>query len=231
MSRFFVGAVRRPLAVISLVIALSAFFAAGLWRGVRLDVSPLGFVEREGRPVTDYENARKNFGADDFLVVAVVCDDVFAAGNLSRLRKLHDRIAKTNGVAEVLSLANAPYARSVDGVVSAERLIPVELESASPPRPRRRHFARKARWPGSRLQPLHSFSRSGRAAFSAARGSPRRRRRRKPRRRRGNHPRRNSCARSRNRSRAALHARRIRAERRRAERPATTPRRRMRSTQ
>src|SRR5262245_13131190 len=128
MSRFFVGAVRRPLAVISLVIALSAFFAAGLWRGVRLDVSPLGFVEREGRPVTDYENARKNFGADDFLVVAVVCGDVFAAGNLSRLRKLHDRIAKTNGVAEVLSLANAPYARSVDGVVSAERLIPVELE-------------------------------------------------------------------------------------------------------
>ena len=65
---------------------MSAFFAFGLWRGVQLDVSPLGFVEREGRREVDFETARKNFGPDDYLVVAVVCDDVFAPANTARLR-------------------------------------------------------------------------------------------------------------------------------------------------
>src|SRR5215510_6440537 len=128
MSRFIVGAVRRPFTIISIVIALSALSALGLRRGVRLDVSPLEFVERGSKARTDFENARKNFGSDDYLVVAVVCDDVFAPAGLTRLRELHDRISKTKGVAEVLSLINAPCARSVDGVVSAEKLIPVELE-------------------------------------------------------------------------------------------------------
>jgi len=128
MSRFIVGAVRRPFTVISVVIALSALFSLGLRRGLQLDVSPLEFVERGSQARTDFENARKNFGADDYLVVAVVCDDVFAPAGLTKLRQLHDRVSKTKGVAEVLSLINAPCARSVDGVVSAEKLIPVELE-------------------------------------------------------------------------------------------------------
>ncbi len=141
MSRIIVFIVHRPLAVVSIVIALSAVFALGLWRGVRLDVSPLGFVEREGQARTDFENARKNFGPDDYLVVAVVCDDVFAPAGVTRLKKLHDQISKTKGVAEVLSLANAPCARSSGGVVSAERLIPVEMDEdpdqpyLSPPSP------------------------------------------------------------------------------------------------
>jgi uncharacterized protein len=124
MSRIITFIVRRPRAVISMVVALSAFFAFGLWRGVQLDVSPLGFVEQEGQARADFETARKNFGPDDYLVVAVVCDDVFAPPNIARLRELHDRISKTRGVAEVLSLVNAPYARSAGGVVSAESLIP-----------------------------------------------------------------------------------------------------------
>jgi predicted RND superfamily exporter protein len=110
--------------IISTVVALTAFFAFGLRRGLELDVSPLGFVGRGSQARTDFENARKNFGADDYLVVAVACDDVFAPANLARLRNLHERIEKTKGVAEVMSLANAPYARSVDGVVTAVKLMP-----------------------------------------------------------------------------------------------------------
>ena len=121
MSRFVI---RHPLVIISTVIALTAFFAFGLRRGLELDVSPLGFVERGSQARTDFEQARKNFGADDYLVVAVACDDVFAPANLARLRNLHERIEKTKGVAEVLSLANAPCARSVDGVITAVKLIP-----------------------------------------------------------------------------------------------------------
>src|SRR5512145_140810 len=108
MNRILAFIVRRPRAIISMVIALSAFFAFGLWRGVRLDVSPLGFVEREGQARDDFEAARRNFGPDDYLVVAVVCDDVLAPAGITRLRELHDRISKTRGVDDVLSLVNAP---------------------------------------------------------------------------------------------------------------------------
>ena len=130
MSRIIAFIVRRPRAIISMVVALSAFFAFGLWRGVRLDVSPLGFVEQEGQARADFETARKNFGPDDYLVVAVVCDDVFAPPNIARLRDLHDRISKTRGVAEVLSLVNAPYAHSAGGVVTAESLLDCGLRIA-----------------------------------------------------------------------------------------------------
>src|SRR5262245_13597702 len=123
MNRIIAFIVRRPRVIISMVVALSAFFAFGLSRGMRLDVSPLGFVEQEGPARTDFETARKNFGPDDYLVVAVVCDDVFAPTDIARLRDLHDRVSKTRGVAEVLSLVNAPYARSAGGVVSAESLL------------------------------------------------------------------------------------------------------------
>ncbi len=127
MSQIIVFIIRRPLVIISAVVVLSAIFGFGLWRGVRLDVSPLGFVEQGSQERADFESARKNFGGDDYLLVAVVCDDVFAPAGLARLRKLHEQIAKTKGVAESLSLINAPCARSVGGMVSGERLIPNEL--------------------------------------------------------------------------------------------------------
>jgi uncharacterized protein len=130
MNRIIAFIVYRPRVIILTVIALSAFFAFGLWRGVRLDVSPLGFVEQEGQARTDFETARKNFGPDDFMVVAVVCDDVFDAACLARLKELHARISKTKGVDEVLSLVNAPYARSSDGVVSAANLLDCGLRIA-----------------------------------------------------------------------------------------------------
>ena len=130
MNRIIAFILRRPRAIISMLVVLSAFFAYGLWRGVQLDVSPLGFVERDGQARADFETARKNFGPDDYLVVAAVCDDVFAPANTARLRDLHDRIAKTKGVAEVLSLVNAPYARSSGGVVSAESLLECGMRNA-----------------------------------------------------------------------------------------------------
>ena len=89
MNRIIAYIVRRPRTIISTVVALSAFFAFGLWRGVQLDVSPLGFVEEEGQARTDFETARKNFGPDDYLIVAVVCDDVFAPHNIAPVSYTH----------------------------------------------------------------------------------------------------------------------------------------------
>ncbi len=121
MSKFVV---RYPHAIIAVVILLTVFFGFGLKRGLVLDVSPLGFVERESQERSDFEAVRKHFGPDDYLVIAVVCDDVFAPQSLARLRTVHEKIERTSGVAEVLSLINVPYARSVNGVVEADELIP-----------------------------------------------------------------------------------------------------------
>lgn len=128
MSRFVVS---HPRWIIGFVLALTIVFGFGLRRGMELDVSPLSFVTQNGQERRDFAEARKHFGADDFLLVAVVCDDVFAPENLTRLKSLHRQIEKVSGVGEVLSLVNVPYARSLpgdDGGVSLETLIPNSLE-------------------------------------------------------------------------------------------------------
>lgn len=121
MSQFVV---RRPRLIIAVVVALTVFFAFGLRRGLQLDVSPLAFVARQSQERRDFAEARKDFGAEDYLLIAVVCDDVFTPDNLSRLRKLHQQIERTSGVASVLSLSNVPYARSLPDGASLEGLLP-----------------------------------------------------------------------------------------------------------
>lgn len=115
---------RHPRAIIAAVLVLTVMAALGLRGGLMLDVSPLGFVERNSQAQADFLATLRQFGADDYIVAAVVADDVFAPANLARLRQLHKGIAQTKGVAEVLSLINVPYARSTDGVVAAQQLIP-----------------------------------------------------------------------------------------------------------
>ena len=127
MSRFVVS---HPRWIIGFVLALTVVFGFGLRRGMELDVSPLSFVTQNSQERRDFAEARKYFGADDFLLVAVVCDDVFSPENLARLKSLHRQIEKVSGVGEVLSLVNVPYAHSLpgdEGGVSLETLIPNSL--------------------------------------------------------------------------------------------------------
>ncbi len=133
MSQFVV---RYPRAIIAAVFALTIILAFGLRNGLQLDVSPLGFVAMESQERRDFAEARKYFGADDFLLIAVCLnqperENVFSPANLERLRNLHERIERTDGVAEVLSLVNVPYARSHDDAVSVESLIPKSFDDGA----------------------------------------------------------------------------------------------------
>ncbi len=131
MSRFVVT---HPRLIIGLVLALTVVLGFGLRRGMELDVSPLSFVTQNSQERRDFAETRKHFGADDFLLIAVVCDDVFKPENLARLKTLHQQIEKVSGVGEVLSLINVPYARSLpgdEGGVSLEKLIPNSLSDKS----------------------------------------------------------------------------------------------------
>ena len=125
MTRFVVS---HPRLIIAIVLLLTVVFGVGLRRGLTLDVSPLSFVAENSQERRDFEGARKHFGADDYLLIAVVCDDVFAPANLDRLKKLHEQIERTKGVSEVLSLVNVPYARSQGDSVSLETLLPNSFE-------------------------------------------------------------------------------------------------------
>lgn len=125
MSRFVVS---HPRWIIAIVLLLTVGLGFGLRRGLTLDVSPLSFVAENSQERRDFEQARKHFGADDYLLIAVVCDDVFKPENLTRLKKLHQQIERVKGVGEVLSLANVPYARSQNDSVSVEKLIPATLD-------------------------------------------------------------------------------------------------------
>ncbi len=116
--------VARPRLVIALVLVVTLGLSLGLLRGLELDVSPLSFIEGGSPARTDFERTRAQFGDDKYLIVAVVCDDVFTPANLTKLQRLHKQIAAIPGVGEVLSLSNVKYARSLTDGVSAERLLP-----------------------------------------------------------------------------------------------------------
>jgi uncharacterized protein len=151
--------VTRPPAVIVCVLAVTALFALGLRRGLVLDVSPLMFVAERSGERADYEAVRRTFGDDQYLVVALAGEDVFAGKSLVRLRELHARIEGLDGVAEALSLANAPYARSLPRGVALERLVP-DPSGASP---ERLEEARRAAL-GDKLYAGHLVSRDARTA-------------------------------------------------------------------
>ncbi len=125
--------VKRPILIISGVVIITAILGFGLRHGLALNVSPLLFVQAQSKERDDYNNARKSFGDDLFMVVALVSEDAFAPKNLAKLRNLHQQIEKLSGIAEVISLSNSPYARGDQKGVSLEKLIP-DLNSVSPER-------------------------------------------------------------------------------------------------
>ena len=125
--------VKRPILIISGVVIITAILGFGLRHGLALNVSPLLFVQAQSKERDDYNQARKSFGDDLFMVVALVSEDAFTPRNLTKLRNLHQQIEKLSGIAEVISLSNSPYARGDQKGVSLEKLIP-DLNSVSPER-------------------------------------------------------------------------------------------------
>ena len=114
------------------VALLTALLSLGFLRGLPLEVSPAGFSEKTSRERDDLDEARRNFGDDLYLVIGLVSQDVFAPASLARLRTLHTRIESLAGVAEIISLINVPYARSLPDGASLEKLIPETAGRAAP---------------------------------------------------------------------------------------------------
>lgn len=125
--------INHPLYVIIAVVIVTMLLGLGLRHGLELNVSPLLFVEERSQEREDYNSARQSFGDDLFMVVAVESEDAFAPANLAKLRTLHQQIEKLPGVAEIISLSNAPYARGDSEGATLDRLIP-DLQGLRPAR-------------------------------------------------------------------------------------------------
>ena len=106
MQRLFRLVVDRPRLVLLVILLLTCFFGYHA-RHIRLD----GSVERllpENDPDNQYyAEVRELFGNDEVGVIAVVTDNIYAAEVLQKIDRLTKEIAKVDGVASVLSLANA----------------------------------------------------------------------------------------------------------------------------
>ncbi len=129
MTRFII---RYPRAIIAAVILVTLVLGVGLLgKGLELDVSPTGFIEAGSPEQKDFLEARKTFGPDDYLVIAVTGENVFDPAFLTKLQALHARLEKTAGVSEILSLVNVPCARSNSEGASLDRLLPSSFTDAA----------------------------------------------------------------------------------------------------
>ncbi|MBY0274277.1 MMPL family transporter [Candidatus Binatia bacterium] len=106
MDSVYRAIVRRPAVTLLVVALLTAFFG---WhaRNMRLDASVETLLNEGDNQKAYYDEIRALFGSDEIGVVGVFADDVYQPAALAKIRDLTDRIAKVDGVAEVVSLTNA----------------------------------------------------------------------------------------------------------------------------
>ena len=106
MQRIFRLVVDRPLLVLLVILLLTCFFGYHA-QHIRLDGSVERLLPGNDPDNQYYAEVRELFGNDEVGVIAGVADNVYAAEVLQKIDRLTKEIAKVDGVASVLSLANA----------------------------------------------------------------------------------------------------------------------------
>ena len=81
---------------------------------IRIDSSIENLLPAEGPALAVYEKVREKFIGDDYLIVALVSDNLFTPARLEALKTLTRRLEDLPGVHHVDSLANATYVRAAE---------------------------------------------------------------------------------------------------------------------
>ena len=113
----------RPGWVLAAVLAVTAFLSAPLvdWRtgefraAIETDVDRI--LPRSGMERELYDRFLERFGHDDWVVAALLVDDVFTPENLARLQRMTLRLGELDGVKRVSSLANTRDVQRIEGQV------------------------------------------------------------------------------------------------------------------
>jgi predicted RND superfamily exporter protein len=101
-----------PVAVISLLVLLLAFFAFQA-QHFRLDASADSLLLEDDKDLQTFREAQQRYRTQDSLVVTYTPQtEMFADNSLSNLRELRDRLSKIESVESVFSLFEAPLLTS-----------------------------------------------------------------------------------------------------------------------
>src|SRR5262245_59255372 len=106
MERIYRLIIHRPKSILLVILLITGFFAYHA-RHIRLDSSVESLLPQDDPENQYYEEVRRLFGSDDVGVIALIADNIYTPQVLQQLQRLTAEIAKVDGVASVLSLANA----------------------------------------------------------------------------------------------------------------------------
>ena len=139
MNRWLASVAERPGWVLLGVLAFTIFSVQGivdLRSGepvLKIDPSTDRVLPSSGPERELFDRARKLFGGDEALVLALGADDVFTVENLDRVLRITKRVRAIEGVTEVTSLATAAAIRSEGGDLEVSSLLrekPTEADSS-----------------------------------------------------------------------------------------------------
>ena len=124
MSRIFRFVARWPWltllgVLIATIVATWPLVDFVHWRlhPLAVDTSQESLLPEGDEARTFYDYARKAFGSDESMVVAVSTDDVFTHDSLARIERIVSRIEQLDGVHHVVAITNAANVRgSEDGI-------------------------------------------------------------------------------------------------------------------
>ena len=111
---------RNPRAIVGVVLILFLLASLQIYNPftgelkVRVDPSEQALLGLNHEGWEFYQFARRNFGSDETIMVAIDADDVFSPQTVDLVSRLTSRLAKVPGVQEVVSLTNALTIRSTD---------------------------------------------------------------------------------------------------------------------
>ena len=111
---------RKPLVVISIILAITLFFA---WQIRHLSFKTSIYdLQIENLPETArYEDFKKLFGSDEIIRVVVKADNVFDTLTFRKIEKLAENAAQIEGIRRVISLPGIKKAVDVAGTWGMEK--------------------------------------------------------------------------------------------------------------
>ncbi|MEA2624328.1 MAG: uncharacterized protein QOD06_373, partial [Candidatus Binatota bacterium] len=121
MDRIYQTIVGRPLPVLLVIAAITAFFGFEASH-IRVDSSVEALLPENDPEKAYYDQIRRLYGSDEIGVVAVVAPDVYQPDVLRKIERLTDEIGRIDGVQKVISLTNV--LDPVEDAIEPPKLVP-----------------------------------------------------------------------------------------------------------
>lgn len=122
MSRWFHLPVRWPRATLAVMLAFTVVFAVYAAR-IRVDSSIENLLPSDDPAKLYYDEVKTVFGDEEVTVIGVFAEDVFAPGTLAKIEALSQRLARIDGVREVISPTTVEGIEVTDAGLSVGRVM------------------------------------------------------------------------------------------------------------